>query len=113
MGNNPYDFQTYQTQAARTAGAGGEKERRLLIAALGLAGESGEFANKVKKLIAHGHPITPDELADELGDVLWYIAEAATSCGLNLAEIAQNNINKLSKRYPNGFSQQDSINRNI
>lgn len=101
----------YQEYAAQTSGAGGKGENRLIIAALGLAGEAGEFANMVKKLTAHGHDISPDILADELGDVLRYVAEAASACGLNLDNIAQGNIKKLRSRYPEGFSKERSINR--
>ena len=101
----------YQKYAARTAGAGGNGERRLIIAALGLAGEAGEFANMVKKLTAHGHEISPHELADELGDVLWYLSEAATAVGLQLGDLAQQNVEKLRKRYPEGFSEERSKNR--
>lgn len=101
----------YQNLANRSAGAGGEGDRRLMVAALGLAGEAGEFANLVKKMTAHGHPFDPASLKDELGDVLWYLAEAATAAGLDLNEIAQENVDKLLKRYPEGFSQENSVNR--
>jgi NTP pyrophosphatase (non-canonical NTP hydrolase) len=107
----PYTLDEYQQLAERTAGAGGDGERRLVIAALGLAGEAGEFANLVKKLTAHGHPIPPAALADELGDVLWYLAEAASACGLDLSQIGRDNIAKLQHRYPEGFSQERSRNR--
>jgi len=108
---SPLTLDEYQKLAARTAGAGGNGNRRLVISALGLAGEAGEFANIVKKLTAHGHDITQEALADELGDVLWYIAEAATSCGISLGELAQQNVEKLRKRYPEGFSEERSRNR--
>jgi NTP pyrophosphatase (non-canonical NTP hydrolase) len=111
--NNKLSLDEYQTMAARTAGAGGKGDRRLIIAALGLAGESGEFANMVKKLTAHGHRIKPNILADELGDVLWYVAEAATACGLSLGDLAEQNIDKLRQRYPEGFSEERSRNRNV
>lgn len=101
----------YQELANRSAGAGGQGERRVMVAALGLAGEAGEFANLVKKMTAHGHSFDPQALKDELGDVLWYLAEAATASGLDLNEIAQENVEKLLKRYPDGFSQESSINR--
>ena len=101
----------YQKLAEKTSGAGESGERRQIIAALGLAGEAGEFANMIKKLTAHGHPIDKKELADELGDVLWYLAEAATACELELDHIAKMNIEKLSARYPEGFSQERSRNR--
>ena len=101
----------YQNLANRSSGAGGEGEQRLVVSALGLAGEAGEFANLVKKMTAHGHPFDPESLKDELGDVLWYLAEAATAAGLNLEDIASYNIDKLIKRYPEGFSEEHSINR--
>lgn len=101
----------YQSLAGLTSGAGGDGERRLIIAALGMAGEAGEFANLVKKLTAHGHDVPLEELADELGDVLWYLAEAASACGLELDDIASQNVAKLRARYPQGFSQEQSINR--
>ena len=101
----------YQELANRSAGAGGQGERRIMVAALGLAGEAGEFANLVKKMTAHGHSFDAQALKDELGDVLWYLAEAATASGLDLNEIAHENVNKLLTRYPEGFSQESSINR--
>jgi NTP pyrophosphatase (non-canonical NTP hydrolase) len=103
----------YQHLAQRTSGAGGDGERRLIIAALGLAGEAGEFANMVKKLTAHGHDISPDTLSEELGDVMWYVAEAASAVGLDLGNIAVQNVEKLRKRYPEGFSEERSINREV
>ena len=101
----------YQKHAERTSGAGKSGDRRQIIAALGLAGEAGEFANMIKKLTAHGHDIPAEVLADELGDCLWYIAEAATACGLKLDEIAKMNVEKLKARYPEGFSEERSRNR--
>jgi NTP pyrophosphatase (non-canonical NTP hydrolase) len=109
--NSPLTLNEYQKLAARTAGAGGGGDRRLIISALGLAGEAGEFANIVKKLTAHGHDISADVLAEELGDVLWYLAEAATTSGLSLGDIARQNVEKLRRRYPEGFSEERSRNR--
>ena len=83
----------------------------MIISALGLAGEAGEFANMVKKMTAHGHTFDPEALKDELGDVLWYLAEAATASGLSLGEIADQNVKKLLERYPDGFSEDKSRNR--
>jgi NTP pyrophosphatase (non-canonical NTP hydrolase) len=107
------NLQRYQELAGRTAGAGGEGQKRLMVSALGLAGEAGEFANLVKKMTAHGHPLDTGALEDELGDVLWYLAEAASACGLNLEAIGRQNIAKLQQRYPNGFSEEDSVNRSV
>jgi NTP pyrophosphatase (non-canonical NTP hydrolase) len=108
---NQMTLDKYQSLADRSAGAGGEGKSRLIVSALGLAGEAGEFANLVKKMTAHGHPFDSDALTDELGDVLWYLAEAATAAGLSLHAIAEQNVDKLRQRYPDGFSQENSINR--
>ena len=108
---NQLTLDNYQELASRTAGAGGDGQHRLIIAALGLAGEAGEFANLVKKLTAHGHDVSSDVLGEELGDVLWYLAEAATAINSSLGELAEKNVDKLRRRYPEGFSSNRSINR--
>ena len=106
-----YTFAQYQEAARKTAGAGGEGDSRLYIATLGLAGEAGEFANLVKKWKGHKHETSDDDLRDELGDILWYMAEICSVCGLDLNEVAAQNVEKLKKRYPEGFSVERSRNR--
>jgi NTP pyrophosphatase (non-canonical NTP hydrolase) len=113
MHDKPLTLNNYQALANRSAGAGGEGDRRLIVSALGLAGEAGEFANLVKKMTAHGHPFDQAALEDELGDVLWYLAEAATASGLDFERIARSNVAKLLERYPEGFNPEDSINRKV
>lgn len=81
------------------------------MAALGLAGEAGEVVDYLKKVIHHGHDLDREKLARELGDVLWYIAETASTAGISLHEVASRNIDKLSKRYPEGFTSERSQNR--
>lgn len=106
------NLDNYQSLAGRTAGAGTEtQKKRLVTAALGLAGEAGEFANLVKKMTAHGHPLDVEALTDELGDVMWYLAEAATTLDVWLSDIGKQNIAKLRQRYPDGFNFEASINR--
>ena len=110
------DFDTYQELALRTASGEGMLNSGTMLnnAALGLSGESGEIADHVKKVIFHGHPlddVTRDKIAKELGDILWYCAMGARGIGLGLGEIAAMNIEKLKKRYPDGFSTENSLNR--
>ena len=86
-------------------------EQSLANFALGIAGEGGEIADYLKKVVFHGHPLDRARLADELGDVLWYLAALASTTGLSLGEIAEGNVAKLRRRYPEGFSQSDSLRR--
>ncbi len=85
-------------------------ERDMLInGVMGLCGESGEVIDLVKKHISHGHPLDEGKLAAELGDVMWYIAELATVLGITLEDIMTGNVEKLRRRYPDGFSTADSM----
>lgn len=93
----------YQRAAARTSAAPWPERERLLVQTLGLCGEAGEVADLVKKEAWHGRPLTNDVLANELGDVLWYLADLATARGLSLDAIAETNLAKLRARYPDGF----------
>lgn len=88
-----------------------EKERAITNLALGIAGEAGEIVDIVKKVIYHGHPMDSDKMRDELGDQMWYIARMAAWFGLTLEEVAQGNVDKLMRRYPDGFDKDKSINR--
>jgi len=81
----------------------------LAYVTLGLTGEAGEVANKLKKVMRDGRgEITPavrQSLSDELGDVLWYVAMMATELELDLADVAGANLNKLAVRESNGTLQ--------
>ena len=79
--------------------------------AIGLAGEAGEVAEHIKKGVFHQHGIDREKLAKELGDVLWYAAALCTKSGLDMGEVMQANVDKLRKRYPNGYSSEDSKRR--
>lgn len=105
------DFNKYQLETRRTAGNFESKTEELIAWSLGIAGESGEFVDSVKKTIFHGHDLNPEEKAKELGDILYYVARAAEVLGYSLEEIAVMNIEKLKKRYPDGFSFEASKNR--
>jgi NTP pyrophosphatase (non-canonical NTP hydrolase) len=101
----------YQELAARTLGRDRTHDQQLANAALGLTGEAGEVAEVIKKHLFHATPLDQDALAKELGDCLWYIGAFATVLGLSMDDIAQRNIDKLRKRYPEGFDTERSRNR--
>ena len=88
------------------------KEEGLINSTMGLCGEAGEAIDHVKKVRFHGHKLDKEYLCKELGDIAWYLAEAAWALDLSLEEIFQKNIEKLSARYPEGFSKQRYIHRN-
>ncbi len=83
----------------------------LINSVMGLCGESGECIDIVKKWLAQGHDLDKDKLIDELGDVAWYLAECATALGVSLQSVLQHNLDKLRKRYPQGFDKAQSITR--
>lgn len=104
----------YQTAVKRTMSMDQATNEALANFALGLCGEAGESADIIKKVVFHGHPFdlaARDKLIKELGDVAWYIAATATVIGADLGDILEKNVKKLEARYPNGFTQDDSINR--
>mgnify|MGYP001167807077 FL=1 len=84
----------YQKQAAETAIY--PKNKALEYLALGLVGEAGEVANKIKKVIRDG--TSPNNVRDELGDALWYLAMLSTEIGYSLDTIADKNLWKLANR---------------
>lgn len=102
----------YQKAALRTANTEKLSDREVLTnGVLGLSGESGECADIVKKHLFQGHELDAEKLAKELGDVAWYLAVASYAIGYSLEAVLQMNVDKLRKRYPDGFSAERSIHR--
>lgn len=111
VGGHTGHLNDYQTAAARTINDTNYSPELLAVFTLGLSGESGEVAELVKKHLGHGHPLDRDRVVKELGDVLWYVAALATLLRVPLAEVAEQNIEKLRARYPDGFDHGRSQNR--
>jgi NTP pyrophosphatase (non-canonical NTP hydrolase) len=105
------DFNQYQELAARTLNTEKSLELTLVNMSMGLVGESGETVDYMKKVLFQGHEFNVERLASELGDVLWYVAGMCTALNIDMKEVAQYNIEKLVKRYPEGFKTEDSVNR--
>ena len=100
-------FNNYQTNASRTAFYPRVfKNQGLYYTALGLVGEAGEIANKVKKIMRDNNgkleEINKSDIFDELGDVLWYCASLADELGVNLEDVAKVNLIKLEDRMNRG-----------
>ena len=88
---------------------------RLITAALGMGAESGEFTEVVKKIVFQGKPVNEDNIFHmkrELGDIMWYVAQACMSLDTTIDEIIEMNVEKLQARYPGGsFDVHHSENR--
>lgn len=102
----------YQKLAMKTLNPKLSKKDVLINGVMGLCGESGEAIDIVKKHLAQGHELDKEKLIKELGDIAWYLAETAYALDVSLEEVLSLNIEKLKKRYPEGFDSEKSINRN-
>ena len=101
----------YQRLAMKTLNPELDKKDVLINGVMGLCGEAGEAIDLVKKHLHQGHPLDREKLAKELGDIAWYLAETAYALDLTLEEILRGNLEKLAKRYPEGFSAEASMER--
>ncbi len=105
------DLETYRTDVLRTVRPEMGERDRLLLGALGLAGEAGEVADSLKKMLFHGHPLDTDAVRDELGDVMWYVMFLCDTLDFPLEDVLAANVAKRARRYPDGFSEERSRNR--
>ena len=100
------DFRDYQKLSRKTA-IYPQKGKNFIYPTLGLAGEAGEVAEKIKKVLRDNQGIIDqprkEEIAKELGDVLWYLAQIATELGLSLEEVAKDNLKLSSRQKESGF----------
>jgi NTP pyrophosphatase (non-canonical NTP hydrolase) len=101
----------YQRLAMNTLNPDLSGQDVLINAVMGLCGESGEAIDLVKKHLHQGHPLDKEKLLKELGDIAWYLAEAAYALDTPLDTVLEQNIAKLKARYPEGFETEKSMNR--
>lgn len=101
----------YQKLAMRTCSISKDDYGSMMAhAVFGMCAEAGEVAGIFQKQY-QGHEFDPIHLKKELGDVLWMVAEACTAAGFSLEDVMQANIDKLSRRYPDGFDTEHSLHR--
>ena len=101
----------YQKLAMTTLNPALSKQDVLINGVMGLCGEAGEAIDLVKKHLHQGHALDREKLVKELGDVAWYLAETAYALDVPLDEVLEGNIEKLKRRYPEGFDSEHSIHR--
>lgn len=98
------EIEEYQNLTQRTAGnAMDDSEKQLMNWGLGIAGEAGDVAGCIKKTVGHKNDQI-DGIRENLGDTMWYISEICNFYGWKLEDVLEENIEKLRKRYPEGFS---------
>lgn len=101
----------FRTACQRSRNGDLDVRDQILNAGMGIGGEAGEIVDMLKKHVFHGHLLSRSRLAEELGDLLWYVDWIAEIAGLNLSDVMQTNADKLSARYPGGFDPERSIKR--
>ncbi|MBQ8081446.1 MAG: nucleoside triphosphate pyrophosphohydrolase family protein [Clostridia bacterium] len=101
----------YQRLAMTTLNPALSRKDVLINGVMGLCGEAGEAIDLVKKHLAQGHPLDREALLKELGDVAWYLAETAYALDADLDDVLAANIEKLRRRYPEGFDAERSLRR--
>lgn len=105
------ELNIYMEKAQRTSNKNLSQKDHLLNGLLGLAGETGECCDIVKKSLFQDHREYEEKLMDELGDIMWYVAETAAAIGFTLDQVAEHNLQKLRSRYPEGFDPEKSLHR--
>lgn len=101
----------YQDKSKRTLNEYLNTEQTLSNMALGLIGEIGEVADIIKKHLYQGHQLDMDHIKEEIGDVMFYMANLCNTLDLDLETLLEQNYAKLLKRYPEGFNSEQSVNR--
>ena len=102
----------YLKESARTDQPG-TFERQIMHGILGIASESGELSDNLKRHMYYGQELDVPNIMEECGDLMWYIALLCRTCGKSLEEVMEANIEKLRRRFPEGFTEEKVLNRNL
>ena len=105
------EIKEYQDKSIRTINKSLTKEQLISNMVFGINGETGEVTDILKKHLFHGHELDIQHLKEEIGDIMFYLVNLASIYEIDFSEILQINIDKLMKRYPDGFDKEKSINR--
>lgn len=108
-----YTIEQYQQEASRTFLSKGSRDLDVLHCLVGMQTELGELADPFKKQIFYGKELDKTNVAEELADQIWYAVNLARIEGIDLVKALQNNIAKLKVRFPEKFTEQNAIERNL
>lgn len=104
-------FEEFIIACKRTYAWQGLPDIEVCMLCMGLAGETGEIVDYLKKVGFQGHEFKKEKLINEIGDLMWYVAILTDYFKIDMQDVLKANIEKLRIRYPNGFSESDSIKR--
>jgi len=111
----PFTATGYQLMSERTMNFGPYKlsdlDIKMLNCSMGIAGEAGELTDYLKKVIFHGHKVDTQKIAEEIGDLCWYLSAMCSLMGITFGSVLEGNVEKLKRRYPNGFDPEASQRR--
>lgn len=111
------NIETYKTESARTFADSKEPLGRdtvdILHCAIGASTEAGELLDAFKKHIYYKKPLDVVNVGEEIGDIMFYLSNLARLLELDIEKILQNNIDKLRKRYPDKFTTENALNRDL
>lgn len=107
----PIVHRLYDYEQSKCLGYEDPSLMRILHGAIGISGEAGELMDSLKKVLMYGKPLDKEHLKEECGDLLWYMSILLHEIGSDFEQVMQKNIDKLSKRYPEGFTEKDAIER--
>ena len=105
------DLDVFQEEALRSMRSDLPYEAICSNMCMGLSGETGETVDIFKKHIYQGKDLDINDVIEEIGDILWYIANLCNVNKITMKECMESNVEKLRKRYPNGFSIKDALER--
>ena len=111
--NQEYSLKDYQQDASRTFLSKGDLEKDILHCLVGMQTELGELADPFKKQIYYGKSIDMVNVSEEIADTMWYLVNLARLTNVDLLKSLTNNIEKLKVRFPEKFTSDNAINRNI
>lgn len=107
------DLSDYKYETGPCERANDPEMMKVIHAVMGLSTEAGEALDAIKKHLMYGKPLDLVNLAEEFGDALWYIARGLNSIGFTIEQAMQMNINKLEKRFPEKFTEDEANTRNL
>lgn len=106
-------YQEYQKEAARTCAKLANDSDNNIHMILGMQTEVAELADVFKKNLAYGKPIDWVNAKEEIGDLMWYVANFCNLNDIDLEQVMETNINKLRARFPGKFTQENALNRDL